>query len=255
MPKQLDQLPSDPTSLAREIAALKREMRELRAARRMGEASVGRLRIYSDDGQTLLAELGPDGAGGAGLWTRGLQDPDQVPIRAYLTSGSLRFEPVDARITEVAASAEYTTLPDTGSDLVLVSGAVQASDWRAVMDLGSVKAGPAANVTISGFREVDGVGESGPCNMDLDGVFTSANVAYGAVTITPSAANTPTSANVTGLSLRGSSFFAQVTANTSAPGTAVTGVSFNNLTATGLTLWLTRTNTTATSVNWMVIGL
>jgi outer membrane murein-binding lipoprotein Lpp len=31
MPRQLDQLPSDPTTLARKIAALERQVKELRA--------------------------------------------------------------------------------------------------------------------------------------------------------------------------------------------------------------------------------
>jgi hypothetical protein len=35
----------------------------------------------------------------------------------------------------------------------------------------------------------------------------------------------------------------------------VTGVGVTAITSTGLTVWVTRTNTTATVINWMVIGL
>ena len=38
MPKQLDQMPTDPTTLARRVRALEQQMTELRAARRMGYA-------------------------------------------------------------------------------------------------------------------------------------------------------------------------------------------------------------------------
>lgn len=60
MPRQLDQLPADTTSMARRLATLERDVKEMRAARRMTAASVGTLRVYADDGTTLLAELGPD---------------------------------------------------------------------------------------------------------------------------------------------------------------------------------------------------
>lgn len=270
MTRQLDQLPADTTSLARDVAALKRQINELRAAHRLASATIGlvqtapsgarvllnqatqSLQVYGADGTTLLAELGPDASGGGGLWTRGLQEPDN--ISSYLSSGELSFRPVEDGLVAIPASFSYDTIEGTSSDLTIESGAVGATDWRAVVDVGSV-AGGTPNVLVSGFREVGGAGVSGNCGMNVQGVFTASNFAWGTVNITPSAANTPTSAAVTGLSLAGSTFVAQVTANTSAPGTAVTGVSFNNLTSTGITLWLTRTNTTTTSVNWMIIGL
>ena len=93
------------------------------------------------------------------------------------------------------------------------------------------------------------------CNFDVLGTLTSSNLAWGTINVTPSAANTPTSGAVTGLSVDGTSFMALVTPNTSVPGTQVTGVSFNNLTSSGLTVWMTRTNTTTTTLNWLVIGI
>ncbi|MDX2849283.1 hypothetical protein PV342_12590 [Streptomyces sp. PA03-3a] len=86
------------------------------------------------------------------------------------------------------------------------------------------------------------------------GVFTAGNMAFGSVNIVPSAANTPTSVMVSGLNVRGSTFRAYVTANTSVPGTTMLGVGATSASSTGLTVWLTRSNTSSTTVYWMVIG-
>lgn len=254
MPKQLDQLPTDPTTLARKVAALERQMTELRAARRMVSATVGRLRIYSDDGQTLLAELGPTGDLGGGLTTYGNLGSDEIPVVASLTSGELNFQPVGSQIADVPARVSYDTIPESSSDLQFSSGSIKETDWAAVMDL-SAAAGGRAIALFNGFRELDGAGESGPCDLDLTGILTAASWAYGTVTITPSAANTPTSQVVSGLDLQGSTFFAFATPQTAAPGSNVTGVGTTAVTAGGLTVWVTRTNTTATVINWQVIGL
>lgn len=247
MPRQLDQLPSDATSLARRVQALERQVTELRAARRMGSATVGDLKLYSDDGATLLAELGRDTGtgGGGGLWTRGLQDP--INMSAFLSSGELSFRPVENGLVAVPASIYYDSDAFQYSDLTLTSGAVGETDHRALLILESLFDG-SAHASFQGEN-------STPCTLDVLGVLTSGNWAYGTVSITPSAANTPTSATVTGLSVDGSTFIALVSANTSVPGSQVTGVGFSSLSSTGLTVWLTRTNTTATNVTWMVIGL
>ncbi|MFF7982273.1 hypothetical protein ACFZDK_24615 [Streptomyces sp. NPDC007901] len=253
MPKQVDQLPPDATALARRVAALERQIKELRAARRMSSATVGSLKIYSDDGQTLIAELGLMDDGGGGVWTRGTQD-DGTPVTASLASGQLRFRPADDSAAAEFGGAYYSAIPGLASDLTLTSGAIEASDWQVLMDLSSVSGGDLPTVLLSGFRTVAGVGESGACNMDIAGILTFANIAYGSTTITPSAANTPTSAAVTGLGLSGTTFYAQVTASTSVPGSQVTGVSATSVSSNGMTLWVTRTNTTATVVHWLVIG-
>jgi hypothetical protein len=101
---------------------------------------------------------------------------------------------------------------------------------------------------------------STPCNFDVLGTLTSSNLAWGTVAITPSAANTPTSATVSGLNVRGSTLIAYTSPLTSLPGSTttnngVTGTSANNVTSTGLTVWLTRQNLTTTNVNWLVIGI
>ncbi|MFF4489408.1 hypothetical protein ACFY0F_23415 [Streptomyces sp. NPDC001544] len=247
MPRQVDQLPPDATSLARRIRALERQVDELRAARRMVSATVGTLRVYADDGTTLLAVLGPeDGAGGGGLWTRGLQDP--LNMSAYLNSGELGFRPVEDGAVDVPAGITYDSDAFQYTDLILTSGAVRTAHHRAVVILESNFAGGNPYVYVQG--------ESGTqCNMDVLGVLTASSIAYGSASITPSAANTPTSVAVTGLSVAGGTFNAVVSPQTSVPGTQVTGVGFSNLTSTGLTIWLTRSNTTTTIVNWLVIGV
>jgi hypothetical protein len=247
MPRQIDQLPPDSTALARKVAALEKDVRELRGARRMTAASVGTLRVYAEDGTTLLAELGPEaGNGGGGLWTRGLQDP--INMSAYLSSGELHFRPVEDNRVAVPAGISYDSDAFQYTDLVLTSGNVAPSAHRAMLTLESTFEGGSPYVYVQAEN-------SNQCNLDVLGVLTSMNITYGQVSITPSAANAPTSATVTGLGLMGTTFYGLATSSTIVPGTVVTGVSTTNVTADGLTVWVTRTNTSATFVNWMVIGV
>nr|WSX79683.1 right-handed parallel beta-helix repeat-containing protein [Streptomyces sp. NBC_00899] len=79
--------------------------------------------------------------------------------------------------------------------------------------------------------------------------------AGGRIVITPSAANTPTKVTVTfpaGLFTVAPVVVA--TAETSLPGNEVTGVGIGSRTPTQVDIWLTRTNTTATSVSWIATG-
>ncbi|MGW9238073.1 hypothetical protein ACWGRL_04945 [[Kitasatospora] papulosa] len=99
-----------------------------------------------------------------------------------------------------------------------------------------------------------------PAGLSIGGTLAAGNIASGSVAITPSAANTPTSVSVSGLSVTGTSFRAYVSIANPAPGytassNGVTGVGFSNLTSTGLTIWATRQNTTALTVHWMVFGV
>jgi hypothetical protein len=251
MPRQIDQLPPDATSLARRLAALEREVREMRAARRMTAASVGTLRVYADDGTTLLAELGPDaGNGGGGLWTRGMQDP--INMSGYLSSGQLQFRPVENNLVADPASIYYDSDAFQYSDLVLTSGAVNPSDHQALLILESLFDGT-AHASIQGEN-------SSPCTFDVLGVFTSGNLAWGSVSLTPTTVNVPISTTVNGLNVMGSTFIGFASAVTSLPGSptsnnGVTGVSTNNVSSTGLTVWMTRQSITTTTVNWLVIGI
>lgn len=92
-------------------------------------------------------------------------------------------------------------------------------------------------------------------DVNIGGILTAANRVIGNDSITPSAANTPTSKVITfPATLTGTTFTCVVTPNTSGPGTAVTGVSFTNLSSTGVTIWLTRVNTVTTGFSYVVEG-
>jgi hypothetical protein len=96
-------------------------------------------------------------------------------------------------------------------------------------------------------------------NATITGTLAAANIATGSVTITPSAANTPTSVSVSGLAVQGTTRRAFVSIADPAPGSTtttngVTGVGFSNLTSAGLTIWATRQNTTPVTVHWMIYG-
>ncbi|MGW1160352.1 hypothetical protein ACWD48_19470 [Streptomyces sp. NPDC002519] len=265
MPRQLDQLPADPQILARKIQALERQVTELRAARRLSSATVGLIRtaasgprveingttqavdVYGDDGTTLLAELAPEtsGTGGGGLWTRGLQDP--YNMSAFLGSGELSFRPVQDGLVATPAAVTYDTDSTQFADLILTSGNLGATDLPAQIILETVFGAGVPYVYVTGAQ-------SRQCNFDVNGLLSAGNLAWGQVSITPTTANVPASVNVTGLNLMGSTFLGWAVASTAAPGSGVTGASATNVTSTGLTVWVTRTTTATTFVNWLVIG-
>ena len=78
-------------------------------------------------------------------------------------------------------------------------------------------------------------------------------VQKGSVSITPKA-NTPTSKTVTFSSAFSASPQVVATPITEVPGTTVLGVGVTDVSKTGFTLYLTRTNNTSTSVRWIAIG-
>lgn len=92
-------------------------------------------------------------------------------------------------------------------------------------------------------------------NATVNGVLAAKNRVVGTVTITPSAANTPTSQAVTfPAALTGSTFYGVASASTTVPGSQVTGVAITSESSTGCTVWVTRTNTTATVIRYIVEG-
>ena len=86
-----------------------------------------------------------------------------------------------------------------------------------------------------------------------NGTFSAPkSIVHGAVSITPSAANTPTSKAVTWSAMAGTPHIA-LGAYTGVPGTQVTGIGFNNPSATGCSIVVTRTNTSGFTVNYIAI--
>jgi hypothetical protein len=91
--------------------------------------------------------------------------------------------------------------------------------------------------------------------IDASVALTAGNLASGQVSITP-VANTPTSVAVTGLGLSsGVAYRATATAVSSSPGSHVLGVSVTGVTNNGLTVWIDRNDTTATNVDYLLLGL
>lgn len=78
-------------------------------------------------------------------------------------------------------------------------------------------------------------------------------IQWGMESITPTA-NTPTAKAITFTEPYAAKPSVMVTGETAVPGTAVQGVSVANVTTTGATLYVTRTNTTATYVEWLAVG-
>lgn len=80
-------------------------------------------------------------------------------------------------------------------------------------------------------------------------------IEWGSVSITPSAANTPTPQAVTFKNAYANTPIVIATPQTGAPGTVVTGIGVSGTNTTGFNMVLTRTNTTATSIGWLAIGI
>lgn len=89
-------------------------------------------------------------------------------------------------------------------------------------------------------------------DLRISGRLKAGNIASGLVSITP-VANTPTSAAVSGLSLTGSGTIVGLcTSVTSLPNTDVLESSISSPTASGMTVWTYRDNTTVTKVGWLM---
>lgn len=121
------------------------------------------------------------------------------------------------------------------------------------LDIGATTAtlrsgGGAANISVA----ADEIAITAP-SVRAAGVFKSDNVSKGRSTVTP-IANTPTSIVLNGGTLKGTTFYGYATAETKVPGTTVTGVGVSDVSSTGMTIWVTRTNNTNTTVNWMIVG-
>lgn len=102
-----------------------------------------------------------------------------------------------------------------------------------------------------GFYDTSGLGWL--FSIDTNGKLSAPkSIVHGAVTITPSAANTPTSKAVTWTAMAGVPHIA-LGAYTGVPGTQVTGVGFTNPSATGCSIVVTRTNTSAFTTHYIAI--
>lgn len=195
-----------------------------------------------DSSNNLIWLLGPFTGGGGGLYARGLQTP--ISFAVLVGRGQIDFQPVNT--THFAdAIISYFFSPSQGSFLQLTSGAVANTDHQAIVALNAPNAGGRAFVTIGD--------NSDPCDLEVFGIVTEGNEQYGQVVITP-VANSPTSSTVTGLSVSGTVFYGYASAVTTVIGSSVLGVATTSASATQVTVWVYRTNTVNTTVNWIVKG-
>lgn len=91
-----------------------------------------------------------------------------------------------------------------------------------------------------------------PHPLNVGGRLSAPNIVSGTVTITPTAADTPTGKAVTWSNMGGTPNVV-ATARTTAPGTVVKAVSVYDKSATGCTIYVTRSNTTGTPVDYIAI--
>jgi hypothetical protein len=171
---------------------------------------------------------------------------------ARLESGQLTFGVAGVeQLTPTGIQAQVS-----GATLDIQSGAI-GTGAQAHIILASADS-PLASGDGAPFISLEWDGDSGPSNadmvVDVDGLLKPRNFLWGRVTITPSAANTPTSLTVTGLHLRGKTFRGLASAVTTVPGTQVLGVSCSSVTAASATFCVTRTNTTPTVIDYLLIG-
>jgi hypothetical protein len=85
------------------------------------------------------------------------------------------------------------------------------------------------------------------------GTLRADNISIGIASVVPTP-NVPTAITLSGGSIAGNLFRGFVTANSSKPGTEVTGVGCTGVSSDGMTIWVTRTNNTSTSVFWEIRG-
>lgn len=114
--------------------------------------------------------------------------------------------------------------------------------------------GPTPNQASPGDHVHDGSNSKQFNDLSILGLLTAGNIAWGSIDITPSGANAPTAGPIT-FNIKGSTFVGFATPMSGVPGTTVTGVGIINITNTTASVILTRTNTTTTTVYWLVIGI
>ncbi|MCD8146006.1 MAG: hypothetical protein LUD84_01805 [Clostridiales bacterium] len=115
------------------------------------------------------------------------------------------------------------------------------------------------DTTVDGALNVTGSGAVGG-TLDVTGDttvngFPVPEIQQGYVSITPSEANKPTGTEITFDREFSGTPRVYTQARTSVPGTGVLGTGVSDVTSTGATIYVTRTSTTTTGVNWLAVYL
>jgi hypothetical protein len=207
------------------------------------------VRSVRSDG-SVAAVMAPDlGDGLAGFQTTSADGKTYSRMEAgELTFGATGVSQVlPTGITGVA----------TGGTLDIQSGLIRGgSQAHIILASGDSPLAPGDGSPMISM-EWDGSG-SADMVVDVAGILSPRNMAWGKASITPTldaqGKPVPTSTTVSGLNIRGNVFYGQCTAQSTAIGTQVLGVGMNVPTRTSVTLWVTRTNTTVTNIQWLAIG-
>ncbi|MER6616259.1 hypothetical protein [Streptomyces xantholiticus] len=214
------------------------------------------MRLYNSNGE-LLAEAVPNAAALGYPNDAGFIVYNTVGFGRYwaqLSRGFIRFGKDGSTYRWPALIDHYLSGGST-SVLKLESGVLEGAEEEAQATLSLLGTSTGVNgdhprVFIGG----SGMRNDGRADLEVTGALNVGSIAKGRTGITPSAANTPTSVTITGLGLVGPNPRAVATASTTVPGTQVTGVACTHITNDSFVLWLTRTNTTATAIDWIVMS-
>lgn len=205
-------------------------------------------------------------AGGLDLIREALQSPNYVPgsagwsinqdgfaefngvvFRGTLNSVSVDgLHSIDIAAGEIQIDQQYVNGSITG---LVASTTDLSGNYLSITSQTGMLLQSQDILTLQSASEVDIQSDTG-----INGLFVATSQIFGRVSITP-VANTPTSTHVSyTLPPSVTNVYGFATAQTSVPGTAVTGVGITNVTTTGADIFLTRTNTTSTNVYYAIIG-
>jgi hypothetical protein len=162
MPTPLDQLPGGTNGLALKVRALERQLREHRAAKRLGASAFeGALRVVDSDGNTV-AEIVSDLNGRAGLVAYDTRSGQEY--YAALTAGDVRMGVVGETDPGAEAGLIFSDLGTGIYELLLRSGRVGGTSAAEVAAYSESEAGAgdsrlvlnAHRIQVTGTLQVDG---------------------------------------------------------------------------------------------------
>lgn len=192
-------------------------------------------------------------------------------LQTWTTEGSGTLASVSRDGTIRGSNVETTQNMLVGSDgsgSLTVNGTVTAAGQinanggvvsTFVNTTGDVNVGTdgSGNLDVDGTLAVSGTAALGATtvngNMNVTGTLSAQNIVTGTVNITPTP-NTPTAASVSFGTTLPAPVRAFVTILSAVPGSTVITASIDNVTQTGMQIYIYRTNATQTTVHWMAIG-
>ncbi|MFJ1900544.1 hypothetical protein [Streptomyces sp. NPDC088115] len=199
-----------------------------------------------DASNNLIAEFDPaDSTGRCAFKTYDTRFGDKY--YGALTAGDIRFGINGVTTSGTEGFVSYSSLGSNLFELLLSSGRQTINHQPGQINLYSSTATATDNSHI----------DLNAASTSITGLLAAGNIAWGTISVTTTAANTVGSATITGLNVKGTAFRPFVTASSGVPGTQLLGVTANNATSSGATVYVTRTNNTTitTNVYWFIVGI